>query len=71
MFVPFDSKYRDAIVVIKTDEIADQDLFNNYVDVIYNSRRHVTIALLGARALRKFLKYNVPKLLRSLARKTK
>ena len=44
-FTTFDRKYIKAIIVIKADEIINQELFNSYVNVIYNSQRHVTIIL--------------------------
>lgn len=42
-FTPFDPVYKDAVVVIKTDRIVDQRLLNNYINVIYNSERHVAV----------------------------
>ena len=42
-FRAFDPRYKDAVIVIKTDRIVDQRLLNNYINVVYNSERHVAI----------------------------
>jgi len=42
-FSPFDTKYKAVVIVIKTDEIVDQRMFHNYINVVYNSKRHAAI----------------------------
>jgi len=42
-FKPFYSKYKNAFVAIKTDEIVDQKLFYNFVNIIYSSENHVMV----------------------------
>jgi len=42
-FKPFHSKYKNAFIAIKTDEIADQKLFYNFVNIIYSSENHVMV----------------------------
>jgi hypothetical protein len=42
-FKPFDPQYKDSVIVIKTDRIVDQRLLDNYVNIVYNTERHVTI----------------------------
>jgi len=42
-FKPFDPQYKDSVIVIKTERIVDQRLLDNYVNIVYNTERHVTI----------------------------
>lgn len=44
-FDSFDPNYKDVIIVIKIDEIVDQNLFNRYINVMYNSERHVMVSI--------------------------
>jgi hypothetical protein len=39
--VSFDPTYGNSTVVIKTDEITDQNIFNKYINIAYSSGRHV------------------------------
>lgn len=44
LFVSNDVKYKNAIIVLKTDEILDQN-FSKHVNLLYNSGRHVAVSL--------------------------
>lgn len=42
-FRPFDPMYENATIVIKLNRIVDQRLLTNYVNIVYDSGRHVAI----------------------------
>jgi hypothetical protein len=42
-FTPFDPRYHDTVLVIKNDEIIDQNLLYNYVNILYNSGKHIAV----------------------------
>jgi len=40
---PFDTEYVGAVLVIKTSEIKDPGLFSNYINILYDSKRHIVV----------------------------
>lgn len=42
-FIPFDPEYRDALFIIKLGEITNATVFNMYINVLYNSGRHIAL----------------------------